>query len=108
MVTMRATFRAGYSTGDFLVQSNLALVKETTANNYETYASQDWRNYDGSTNDQRDDRVFSMSPSLSTIVRVTSTSEKYRMKAYGRTFNGVTVWLLKQIHSTGMEIFKLA
>ena len=110
LVICRAQFRAGYQGGDYLVEAALSLVKKNTsaARGYDTWVSIDSRNWDHNTNDQRDDRVFNKTPILTTIMRVVSTTEKYRMRVFARTYNGVTPWIMKNMVSTGMEVTKLA
>ena len=108
LVCCRATFRA--SNQDYLVEATTALAKKNTsiASGYEILASANERNWGSSTNSQRDDRDFSKSPSVTTIVRVMTTTEKYRMYVSARTYNGVTPWIMKSMDATGMEVTKLA
>tara|TARA_B110001450_G_scaffold247768_2_gene263205 strand:+ start:1560 stop:2372 length:813 start_codon:yes stop_codon:yes gene_type:complete len=109
LVCCRAQVRA--SNQDMVVEAALSLVKQNTSNaiGYDFVASTNERNFGTNATSRQDDRDFSKSPSLTTIVRVMSTSEKYRMRVYVSTGDSTaTPWILESMSETGMEVTKLA
>ena len=90
---------------DYLVESRIEIERSTSGGAWSTVALASDRNWGSSVN-EADARVFSMSHLISYTVYAT-TADDFRFKFYGASYFGNAIWLMTGNDRSKMSVYKL-